>query len=245
MKLCHYQVTPSHSVKIAQRSNVWMPTEFGLTMGELLLNGAGPKKNELVMDMGTGSGILSILCGGKGAKVISCDLNQHALNTTKESWLANNLPLSNLKLVLSDLFQQIPPQLKGQFDLIISNPPTFPETPINRTHRQSRNEWELAGRDGREMLDALLDQGHNWLKDGGRLLAICTSKQDWGKTVKILEAQWSSWRIIREKTIPLANHYYKYLPLWQKLNKITPGNPRIIWHKNGWYQKLYFFEASK
>jgi methylase of polypeptide subunit release factors len=230
---------------IESHSQVWMPTEFGITLGEHLLNGLGPEKGELVLDLGVGSGILSILCGLKGASVVALDLNPIALAITKKSWRLNGLPEENVSPILSDLFKNIPSQLKGEFDLIVSNPPTFPQEPQNRFLRQSREEWEFAGREGREILDALLIEGRAWLKPNGRLITICTSRQNWKKTEKTLQQYWQSWKILEEKLIPLANYYHSYLPLWREQNRIEPENPRIVKIGNQWHQRLYFIEAVK
>ena len=82
-------------------------------------------QNKTFLELGCGSGILSLLAAKKGANVTASDVNQIALDFLETNASENNL---RLKIIYSDLFEN----LKNQtFDYIVINPPYYPKTPKN------------------------------------------------------------------------------------------------------------------
>ncbi|WP_298546050.1 methyltransferase [uncultured Aquimarina sp.] len=82
-------------------------------------------KNKIFLELGCGSGIISLFASKKGAIVTSTDINQTALQYLKKASENNNL---KVELVLSDLFDN----LKNRtFEYIIINPPYYPKKPKN------------------------------------------------------------------------------------------------------------------
>jgi len=78
-----------------------------------------------VLELGCGSGIISLYAKQKGATVTASDINETALSYLEDASENNNLPIN---CVYSDLFDD----LKGQqFDFIIINPPYYPKKPEN------------------------------------------------------------------------------------------------------------------
>ena len=73
-----------------------------------------------ILEVGTGSGCISIALGSakKDANILSLDVSDSALNIAKINTKKNNI--SNIKFLKLDFLESIP---KGQYDLIISNPP--------------------------------------------------------------------------------------------------------------------------
>ena len=83
---------------------------------DTIKNLAKPK----ILEVGTGSGCISIALGSakKDANILSLDVSDSALNIAKINTKKNNI--SNIKFLKLDFLESIP---KGQYDLIISNPP--------------------------------------------------------------------------------------------------------------------------
>ncbi len=75
------------------------------------------------LELGCGSGIISLYASQKGAKVTASDINKTALEYLNKASERNNLPVN---CVYSNLFENIPEQL---FDYIIINPPYYPKSP--------------------------------------------------------------------------------------------------------------------
>jgi len=82
-------------------------------------------KDKKFLELGCGSGIISLLASKKEAKVTASDINQTALDFLEKNTTQNQL---DVQTVFSDLFQN----LNGQtFDCIVINPPYYPREPKN------------------------------------------------------------------------------------------------------------------
>ncbi|WP_044400360.1 methyltransferase [Lacinutrix sp. Hel_I_90] len=86
-------------------------------------------KNKTFLELGCGSGIISLFAASKGAKVTASDINQIAIDALKEASLKNEI---DLHVVYSDLFDNLEEQT---FEYIIINPPYYPKAPKNDKER--------------------------------------------------------------------------------------------------------------
>jgi len=75
------------------------------------------------LELGCGSGIISLFASKKGANVIASDINKTALDYLKSSAKANQI---EIEILYSDLFESLKNKV---FDYIIINPPYYPKTP--------------------------------------------------------------------------------------------------------------------
>lgn len=75
------------------------------------------------LELGAGSGLISLWCARAGAKMTASDISSLAVENIRESATQNQIDLA---VVQSDLFDNIPAQT---FDLIYINPPYYPGTP--------------------------------------------------------------------------------------------------------------------
>lgn len=82
-------------------------------------------QNKKVLEIGSGSGLISLVAASKGAIVTAIDLNPDAVACTQQNAIRNNLSFNCFK---SDLFHSLPPT---KFDVILINPPYFPQEPSN------------------------------------------------------------------------------------------------------------------
>ncbi|WP_055443827.1 methyltransferase [Lacinutrix himadriensis] len=82
-------------------------------------------QNKSVLELGCGSGIISLFASSKGANVTASDINSIALDALKIASKKNNASISILN---SDLFDAIK---NKSFDYIIINPPYYPKNPEN------------------------------------------------------------------------------------------------------------------
>ncbi len=79
-----------------------------------------------ILELGCGSGIISLFSASKGALVTASDINPIALESLKISSQENRLPI---QIVTSDLFDAIEEHIN--FDIIVINPPYYPKNPKN------------------------------------------------------------------------------------------------------------------
>jgi release factor glutamine methyltransferase len=77
------------------------------------------------LELGCGTGIISVLAALNGAEVLASDINPQAIKNVLLNAENNQVKINTC---LSDLFAEIPSQ---NFDFIIINPPYYPKNPIN------------------------------------------------------------------------------------------------------------------
>ncbi len=78
-----------------------------------------------LLELGAGSGLISMVAASRGATVTSTDINTQALEGIRENAATNKL---DIEVKESDLFDKVEPQ---RFDMIIINPPYYPKAPQN------------------------------------------------------------------------------------------------------------------
>ena len=107
---------------------VFLTSEFFASfIGDLDLEG------KRVADVGTGSGILALAAARAGAaSVVALDINPAAVQTASENARTNGLG-GRVTTVLSNLMSALPRE--PLFDVIISNPPSFPGEPRDMADR--------------------------------------------------------------------------------------------------------------
>ncbi len=81
-----------------------------------------PLVNRSCLELGAGSGLISLWCARAGANMVASDISSLAIDCLRENASRNGV---DLQVLASDLFDDIPPQ---QFDLIFINPPYYPGT---------------------------------------------------------------------------------------------------------------------
>ncbi|MGY3793531.1 methyltransferase [uncultured Aquimarina sp.] len=82
-------------------------------------------ENKTLLELGCGSGIISLYASKKQAIVTATDINKIALQYLEKASLKNNL---DLEIIQSDLFDNLQNRI---YDYIIINPPYYPRTPKN------------------------------------------------------------------------------------------------------------------
>lgn len=206
------------TVKLLLDSKVYRPSYTTKLIAESLPDLSGL----YVLDLGTGSGILSIIASMLGArKIIATDISRRALKNASENLKYNNI--DNVELRLGDLYE---PVYGESFDVIISNPPMTPSpTPLPS--------YTWGGVDGRRILDAVIKNSVNYLKSNGRLIIPTISivgiektsslLRDLGFKVKVLGYGYHSFGRILLKLkehidrLPSAEYFYDVYgrPCWR------------------------------
>lgn len=80
-------------------------------------------QNKTLLELGCGSGLISVYSARAGARVTATDINPAAVKCAAGNAALNK---QNITTVVSDLFDDVPP---STFDFIIVNPPYFKRKP--------------------------------------------------------------------------------------------------------------------
>jgi release factor glutamine methyltransferase len=119
-----------------------------------------------VLDLCSGSGAIAIAAARTGATVTAVDVSRRAVATIRINAMLNDVEVEARR---SDLFSGVGDR---RFDVIVSNPPYVPDPTGDRLPtRGPRRAWD-AGRDGRAILDRLIDEAPAHLRPGGTLLVV-------------------------------------------------------------------------
>lgn len=128
------------------------------------------KENPKILDIGTGSGAISIALAKElpESEVLGLDVSDDALKMAVENRELNNV--SNLKFLKSDVFQHV---REKNYDLIVSNPPYIPVEEYNELMPEVKEyEPRMAltdGGDGYYFYKKISEESMNYLKNGGYL----------------------------------------------------------------------------
>ena len=125
-----------------------------------------------ILDIGTGSGCIPVSLGhyGKFEKIMAVDISPKALGYAIKNAAENRVSIDFYE---SDLFTNIPSEWKGRLDAIVSNPPYIPKKDIEELMTEVKDFEPMnaldGGEDGLDFYRAIVEQGREWLKDGGWL----------------------------------------------------------------------------
>lgn len=109
------------------RKSVFHPAFFGSTKVFAAFLKKQPLSGLSMLEIGCGSGLLSLTAARMGARVTACDINHAAVNCTLENAQRNNQVVD---VSASDVFDNVPQQ---PFDRIIVNPPFYEGQPTDDT----------------------------------------------------------------------------------------------------------------
>ncbi len=137
-----------------------------------VLNLAENKENPKVIDIGTGSGCIPITLVLENKKITmdAADISADAIETAKKNALFHNV-YERINFYVSDLFNSI----KGEFDIIVSNPPYIPKKDKKSLQPEVRDyEPELAlyteDEYGTDFYEHILEKSREYLKSNGYIV---------------------------------------------------------------------------
>lgn len=133
------------------------------------------------LEIGSGSGLISLLAYQKKAIVTCCDINPVAVDCTSLNFVTNfSSEKNNFEVLQSDLFNHIP---GTNFDTIVINPPYFFEE-INSEHQYAWN----CGKNG-EYFQKLFSQLNGYIHPKTEIYMILAHNCDLTRIEKLAEAQ--------------------------------------------------------
>jgi len=146
-----------NGVKLIIRKGVFSPTNST----KLVLDNIPNMKNKVVLDVGSGSGVLGIYCALSGAKkIVSVDNDEKVVQNTKENVDRNDCK-NIFSVIKSDLFENV----SGKFDFIFGNLPT------------SNRSWNLEGTT-QDLMKTFIVECPKYLKKNGRVYFTWNSNEN-------------------------------------------------------------------
>lgn len=142
-----------------------------------------------LLELGAGSGLISMVCAKKEAMVTATDINVTALEGIRKNAARNNL---NIEAKESDLFDQISPV---NFDFIIINPPYYPKTP------QSAGESAWFCGENFEYFEKLFRQLSSHETNGAEIFMVLSEDCDLDKIHSIADTRGYRLDSVSQKTI--------------------------------------------
>lgn len=188
---------------------VYAPTAYSSV---LLVRNLHVAPTEVVLDIGTGSGVYAISAALLGARqTVAVDISQTALETAQHNAELNQVA-DRIDLRYGSMFTALRDGEK--FSLILSNPPCLPDpggfdTVIPGTIM-------LSGSDGTHHATMLLEEGPRYLLPGGKILFVYPSTSNPRKIFELLD-RFYTYHVLAEIEIPF---YLHFLELWGYLSKL-------------------------
>ena len=131
-------------------------------------------RTPLAADLGTGSGCigLSLVAEHKTVQVICTDVSIDAVAAARANAAGLGRVATRVEIRHGDWFDALPVERKGEFDVIISNPPYIGagETIPPVVHAWEPSEALVSGPTGFEAAEVLIAGAGQWLRSGGALV---------------------------------------------------------------------------
>jgi len=127
-----------------------------------------------VLDIGTGSGCIALSVASEvpGSRVWATDISGDALGLAREN--AAELNISSVTFLQGDLYAAVPSEMRGSFDVIVSNPPYVTSAEYEELQPEVREHEPagalLAGDGGMQFQKRLIEKAPEWLRPGGTLV---------------------------------------------------------------------------
>ncbi|EKF86813.1 HemK2/MTQ2 family protein methyltransferase [Methanobacterium formicicum] len=146
----------------------------------LLAENLQVERKHRVLEIGTGTGIVTITVSRQCRTVVATDINPHAIKCATHNIINNKA--YNVEIKEGDLFEPVSDE---KFDLILFNTPYLPTSEEERVDDELEAAWD-GGVDGRKVIDRFLDELIDHLNPEGTVQLVQSSLSDNDKTLKKL-----------------------------------------------------------
>ena len=203
----HIAITiPKHIVlkghPLVVHPGVFSP-EFSL-IGDLLVETMDIQAEDVVLDLGTGTGFQAIVASDRAKRVLAIDKQPEAVPCARKNVELNGLQ-GKIEVRHGDLFSAVTPP--ETFDVILFNIPFLPWKP--------KTPWQEANFDeGHQLLRRFLSQAKSFLKAKGRIGITWSDLGDTACLHDLLKEDEYSHRILIERRVKGVGQYvYELTPI--------------------------------
>ena len=157
-------------LSVGVRPGVFVPRPETEVLVQVVLDGMGEVETPVVIDVATGSGAVALAIKDErpDATVFATDLSPEAVALAREN--AGTLGLE-MTVLEGSLLDPLPPDLRGEVDVVVSNPPYVAPEQRDALPPDVRAEPELAVFGGLDLYERLFADAMTYLRPGG-LVAV-------------------------------------------------------------------------
>lgn len=180
---------PGKDIKVIVKPGVFHPGLFIST--KILLNFINDLNLETksFLELGAGSGIISILAAKKGAVVYASDISRTATENIKLNAEMNDVKIN---VIDSDLFKNLPQQ---EFDFIIINPPYYQKNP------ETEEDYAWFCGNNYEYFTNLFNSLPSYINRSSKVYIILSEVCNITKIKSIGESNGFNWKIELQKSV--------------------------------------------
>ena len=177
-----------YELKLEYCQGVYWPSDDSFLLADTLSNRV---KGKLAVDVGSGTGIISLIMAEKGMRVIAIDVD---LNSAKCTW--NNAKRNKLDHLVDVICCNLiePLRTSAKFDIIVSNPPYLPGN--------WRKEPDIyGGIRGVEMIEELISQARPFIDKRARLYLVISSISNFTLIMRKIKEMSLNFNILCKKSL--------------------------------------------
>jgi release factor glutamine methyltransferase len=162
----------------------------------LLAEGLVIKKDDLVLDLGSGCGLLAVLAAQRAQKVVATDVNPHAVQCALHNASLNRVA-DKVEARQGSLFE--PVKAGESFDVILFNAPYLPSEAWEE-HDLASRAW-AGGESGRHDIDRFIVEAPRYSKNNGRILLVQSTLSDVEQSLRMFAEQGFDAKVIAERKV--------------------------------------------
>jgi len=193
-------------------------------------------KNESVIDIGTGSGILAILAAKLGGIVCATDIDKNAIKLAEDNSKRNNV---RINFSVGKYFASF----TDKFDVIVANlsQTIIPPNAKNKLGPVSRS--VAGGPNGNKQPLKLLRKAKKHMHNKSRLYLNIFTISDYKDTIKEMAKEYNA-KLIARQTESIKEFIEENIEWYKLLN--NKGKIKLIFdpNKKSWFAEQYFYELK-
>lgn len=214
IKKSNFQSVPRQSVKLDERRKS-EPIEIeccGLKItvnpgvyqtsgdSELMVESVRLKGAEKFLEVGCGTGIISLALAKRGSRGVGVDINERAVENSRHNARKHNI--TNVEFFKSNVFEKV----EGKFDVIICNPPY--------TRHEIRDNIDRMFWDPQdEMKQKFFEEVGGYLEPGGRIYFGWANFADIDVNLPLRLAKTNGYKLINTFSKPNSRNEYMFYVL--------------------------------
>jgi len=185
-------------ITVRVRPGVFIPRPETEVLVDVALGCLGARQGSVVVEVGTGTGAVALAIADErpGSSVFATDLSPEAVELARENGARLGLSITVLR---GDLLEPLPLELRGDVDLVVSNPPYVTAVEYEDLPAEVRADPRLALVGGTRIHERLAAEARGWLRPEGALAVEIGAAQG-GEVAKVMERSYEDVRIVPDLT---------------------------------------------